>query len=117
MGRVILLEMFTGKSPTDDMFKDGRSLYEFVATTWPERVMEIIDPLLFLEEEEIRNDKDKSPIVHEGSTSGTNLEEKIKESLVLIIEIGLLCSTPSLKTRMNMKDVGNKLLVVRDSIL
>ncbi|XP_043699876.1 putative receptor-like protein kinase At3g47110 [Telopea speciosissima] len=42
-----------GKSPTHDMFKDGRSLHEFAAAAWPERVMEIADPLMFLEEEEV----------------------------------------------------------------
>ncbi|XP_042487589.1 probable LRR receptor-like serine/threonine-protein kinase At3g47570 isoform X1 [Macadamia integrifolia] len=114
---VILLEMFTGKSPIDDMFKDGRSLHEYAAAAWPERLMEIADPLLFLEEEETRNYREESPIVHEGSRSGINAGQKIRESLVPIIQIGLSCSNPSPRARMTMKDVGNKLHVVRDSIL
>ncbi|XP_042483013.1 probable LRR receptor-like serine/threonine-protein kinase At3g47570 [Macadamia integrifolia] len=115
---VILLEMFTGKSPIDNMFKDGRSLHEYVAAAWPERLMEIADPLLFLEEEEeIRNNREESPIVHERSRSGINAREQIRESLLLIIQIGLSCSNPSPRDRMTMKDVGNKLHVVRDLIL
>ncbi|XP_042487590.1 probable LRR receptor-like serine/threonine-protein kinase At3g47570 isoform X2 [Macadamia integrifolia] len=106
-----------GKSPIDDMFKDGRSLHEYAAAAWPERLMEIADPLLFLEEEETRNYREESPIVHEGSRSGINAGQKIRESLVPIIQIGLSCSNPSPRARMTMKDVGNKLHVVRDSIL
>ncbi|XP_042480205.1 probable LRR receptor-like serine/threonine-protein kinase At3g47570 isoform X2 [Macadamia integrifolia] len=106
-----------GKSPIDDMFKDGRSLHEYVAAAWPEQLTEIADPLLFLEEEEIRNNREESPIVHERNRSGINAGEQIRESLLLIIQIGLSCSNPSPRARMTMKDVGNKLHVVRDSIL
>ncbi|XP_042482205.1 probable LRR receptor-like serine/threonine-protein kinase At3g47570 [Macadamia integrifolia] len=77
---VILLEMFTTKSPTNDMFKDGRSFHEFVAAAWPEQLTEIVDPLLFLEEVEIKNDRDESPIVHEGSRSGINTRAKSKKA-------------------------------------
>ncbi|XP_043699874.1 putative receptor-like protein kinase At3g47110 [Telopea speciosissima] len=115
---ILLLEMFTGNSPTDDMFKDGQSLHEFVAAAWPERVMEIADPLLFLEEEEFRNVIEESPIIHQGSRSGNAaVEIIISESLVPIIHIGLSCSDISRRNRITMKDVGNKLKAVRDSIL
>ncbi|XP_043698834.1 probable LRR receptor-like serine/threonine-protein kinase At3g47570 [Telopea speciosissima] len=113
---ILLLEMFTGKSPTNDMFKDGRSLHEFATAAWPERVMEIADPLMFLEEEEVRNEIQVSPIIPQGSRSG-NAEEKIKESLVPIIHIGLSCSDLLPRNRITMMDVGNKLHAVRDSIL
>jgi serine/threonine protein kinase len=28
---ILLLEMFTGKRPTDDMFKDGLNIHKFIA--------------------------------------------------------------------------------------
>nr|DAD26682.1 TPA_asm: hypothetical protein HUJ06_028150 [Nelumbo nucifera] len=40
----ILLEMFMGKRPTDDMFKDGLTLDKFAAIAFPENVMEVLDP-------------------------------------------------------------------------
>ncbi|GMP79102.1 hypothetical protein CsSME_00034772 [Camellia sinensis var. sinensis] len=39
---ILLLGMFTGKKPTDDMFKDHLNLHNFVKNALPERVMEII---------------------------------------------------------------------------
>jgi serine/threonine protein kinase len=40
---VLLLEMFTGKRPTDDIFKDGLSIHNFTAMALPERVMDTVD--------------------------------------------------------------------------
>lgn len=40
---ILLLEMLTGKRPTDDIFKDNQSLRQFAKMVLPEEVMEIID--------------------------------------------------------------------------
>ncbi|KAK2631506.1 hypothetical protein EUGRSUZ_L02820, partial [Eucalyptus grandis] len=48
---VLLLEMFTGLSPTDEMFKDDYSIRNFVAEALPERVLEITDDILLQERE------------------------------------------------------------------
>ena len=48
----LLLEIFTGKRPTDDIFTDGLNLPQFVAMALPENVMEVLDPSLLLAEEE-----------------------------------------------------------------
>ncbi|XP_057766266.1 probable LRR receptor-like serine/threonine-protein kinase At3g47570 [Salvia miltiorrhiza] len=41
---IILLEMFTNKRPTDDLFGDDQNLHRFVSSALPDRVMEIVDP-------------------------------------------------------------------------
>ncbi|CAL2229001.1 unnamed protein product [Prunus armeniaca] len=46
---ILLLELFTGKRPTDDMFKDGLSIHQLAAMALPDHVMDIIDPSLLLE--------------------------------------------------------------------
>ncbi|MFQ6647187.1 hypothetical protein Gotur_020119 [Gossypium turneri] len=46
---ILLLEMFTGKRPTHDMFKEGFSIHNFVMAALPERITEIIDPILLQE--------------------------------------------------------------------
>lgn len=46
---IVLLEMFTGKRPTDNMFVDGLNLHNFVKEALPQGVKEIADPRLFLE--------------------------------------------------------------------
>ncbi|MFQ6647189.1 hypothetical protein Gotur_020119, partial [Gossypium turneri] len=43
---ILLLEMFTGKRPTDEKFKEGLSLHNFVKSALPDRVIEILDPIL-----------------------------------------------------------------------
>ncbi|CAL5322649.1 unnamed protein product [Camellia sinensis] len=43
---ILLLEMFTGKRPTDDMFKDSLNLHNFVKIALPYRVVEVADPML-----------------------------------------------------------------------
>ena len=40
---VLLLEMFTGKAPTDAMFVDGLTLQGFVEIAFPEKLMDIVD--------------------------------------------------------------------------
>ncbi|KAL9238180.1 hypothetical protein vseg_012643 [Gypsophila vaccaria] len=41
--------MFTGKRPTDDMVGEGRSLRQCLEAALPERLMEILDPVLIQE--------------------------------------------------------------------
>lgn len=43
---ILLLEMFTGKRPTDEMFKDGFTLHRVARMAIPEGVVSIIDPRL-----------------------------------------------------------------------
>ncbi|XVF24094.1 hypothetical protein REPUB_Repub13aG0097700 [Reevesia pubescens] len=55
---ILLLEMFTGKRPTDEMFKENLNLHKFVKTALPNRVAEITDPIL-LQESFTFNDEPK----------------------------------------------------------
>uniref|UniRef100_J3N264 Receptor kinase-like protein Xa21 n=2 Tax=Oryza brachyantha TaxID=4533 RepID=J3N264_ORYBR len=43
---ILLLEMFTGKAPTHEMFSDGLTLQKYVEMAYPELLMDIVDPLL-----------------------------------------------------------------------
>lgn len=101
---ILLLEMFTGKRPTDDMFKDGLSLHSFVTMAIPDRVVEVADPAI-LEEAEVAED--------------LNIKNSILGSLISIFRTGILCSAEFPKERMNMKDVVMELqaLRVRDPLL
>ena len=40
---ILLLEMFTGKRPTDNMFHDSLSLRDFVKETLPKQIIDIIE--------------------------------------------------------------------------
>lgn len=43
--------MFTGRRPTDDIFEDGLTLHDFVKSSLPERVREVMDLHLVLGDE------------------------------------------------------------------
>ena len=38
--------MFLGKRPTDNMFKDGLNLHNFAKMALPEKLVQIVDPIL-----------------------------------------------------------------------
>ncbi|KAJ9559375.1 hypothetical protein OSB04_013989 [Centaurea solstitialis] len=44
---ILILELFTGNRPTNEMFSNSLSLHSFVKMAIPDQVMEITDPVLF----------------------------------------------------------------------
>ncbi|XP_044330067.1 probable LRR receptor-like serine/threonine-protein kinase At3g47570 isoform X2 [Triticum aestivum] len=96
---VLLLELLTGKRPTDDMFVDGLSLCKFSESMFPDRVAEILDPHMAHEE-------------HQGCT-----EAWMERYIVPLVALGLSCTMESTKDRPGMKDVCAKLSDIRASFL
>ncbi|XP_037494129.1 probable LRR receptor-like serine/threonine-protein kinase At3g47570 [Jatropha curcas] len=94
---ILLLEMFTRKRPTDDMFKEGWNLHKFVKSAFPNGVSAIVDPIL----------------IQEG---GQSINKIIMECLISILEIGICCSAESPIDRMNIGDVAIKLCLIRDRL-
>ncbi|XP_019179632.1 PREDICTED: probable LRR receptor-like serine/threonine-protein kinase At3g47570 [Ipomoea nil] len=103
---VLLLEIFTRKSPTDDIFIDGLNLHEYVRISIPHRVMEIADPTLLYRKEDSWS-KSSSQIGH----------DRVVEILLLVFKIGIACSVDSPRERMDACTAMNKLLAIRGSLL
>ncbi|XP_028057308.1 receptor kinase-like protein Xa21 [Camellia sinensis] len=101
--RILVLEMFTGKRPTNEMFKDGLSLHSFVKEALPYSVSQISDPTLFKIEGE------EEEIFIRG--------EKIVECMSLILEIGFICSSKLPRERMDINDAAAKLHFIKDTLL
>ncbi|KAK9187371.1 hypothetical protein WN944_018765 [Citrus x changshan-huyou] len=95
---ILLLEMFTRRRPTDAMFNEGLTLHEFVKMALPDKVMEIVDPSLLLEET-------------------ANNYSWIEDCLVAVIGTGVTCSMESPMERMEMRDVVAKLRHARETFL
>ena len=104
---ILLLEMFTGRRPTDELFKDDLNLHNFVKLALPGRVMEIVDQSVFNEVGETQN------MV---SCWSDWTSEQI-ESLVLVFQIGLACSAESPRDRMDMRRVALDLLSIKGKFL
>ncbi|OWM83855.1 hypothetical protein CDL15_Pgr004286 [Punica granatum] len=109
---ILVLEMFTGKRPTDNMFGDGLNLHSFAKAALPEQVLQIIDPVLLGESQ----NKDDSRGIRRSQRSHERLL-KIQECLVSIVEIGVVCSSEVLRDRMSMGDVAAALQAVRNKLL
>ncbi|XP_031253741.1 probable LRR receptor-like serine/threonine-protein kinase At3g47570 [Pistacia vera] len=99
---ILLLEMFTGKRPTDEMFNGDMNLHDFVKAAIPERVIEIVDPILLQETEE-------------GQTSLRS--HSVRECLIAIFGIGVTCSSRLPSERMNMDDVTTQLHSIKNKLL
>ncbi|KAK2636943.1 hypothetical protein Ddye_031735 [Dipteronia dyeriana] len=110
---ILLLEMFTGKRPTDSLFNDGITLHEFAKMALSERVLEIVEPTLLLEARTGNN----SVETYARRLRRGEGRDGIEECLVGILRIGVVCSMKSPAERMEMSDVVAKLCAVRESFL
>ncbi|KAL7176585.1 hypothetical protein ACSBR2_030008 [Camellia fascicularis] len=93
---ILLLEMFTNKRPTDDLFKDHLNFHNFVKNALPDRVMEIVDPYILLEHTRI---------------------SWIKDDIVSILRIGIACSMKSPTNRMEMGSVISELRKIKNTYM
>ena len=97
---IMLMEMVTGKKPTDNMFVEGMDLRKWVSTCFPDQVGEVVDKNLLRR------------------TTMTNTEEnKEFNCLSQLINVGLLCTKESPLERPNMMDIVSSLQRTRDTFL
>nr|GME20472.1 Retrovirus-related Pol polyprotein from transposon TNT 1-94 [Ipomoea batatas] len=102
---ILLLEIFTGKSPTNDSFIDGLNLHEYAKVSLPDRVIEIADPTMLYRKED--SSSKSSQISH----------DKVVEILVSVLGIGIACSVNSSSERMNACTAMNKLRTIKANLL
>lgn len=108
--------MFTGRRPTDDMFKDDLSIHKFVAMALPEHAMDVIDITMLDEEKTADDETNEEKAIIRNSNAQSNAS-RIQECVVSAMSIGISCSSSSPRDRMAMSSVVNKLHDIRDSFL
>lgn len=102
---VTLLELFTGKSPTDECFTGELNLIKWVESCYPEDIMEVIDhklPELFVDLE------------YKGRTISSDMQ---KDCLIKVIGVALSCTVNTPVNRIDMEDVVSKLRRAKDNLL
>ena len=104
---IFLLEMFTGRQPTDELFRDDLNLHNFVKLALSGRAMEILDQSVFNKVGENKN------IV----TCWSDWTCEHTECLILVFQIGLACSVESPGDRTNMRRVALELLLTKGKFL
>ena len=88
---VLLLEMLTGKRPTDETFNEGLSLPSFVNEAFPERIIEIVD----------------SAILRQMSDVESNLpDQRTIRCVIQLIKVALSCTAQLPIHRIKMQQVA-----------
>ncbi|CAN6565426.1 unnamed protein product [Malus baccata var. baccata] len=108
---ILLLEMLTGKMPTDDMFKGGMDLHNFVMMALPERVGEICDPVLVQVEE---SSSSTNPRSNRGNHATNDRGKRVVECLTSIASLGVACSVAMPRERKDMSNVVAELSLIKD---
>lgn len=110
---ILLLEMFTGRRPTNEIFEQGFSIHQFIKTTLPEKLMEIVDPSLQIDVVEAHT----KTIISSSEPRLVMTNACVQKSLQSLLSIGLACSVDSPQERMNMRNVIRELYSVKKEFL
>ncbi|KAL2348765.1 hypothetical protein Fmac_002765 [Flemingia macrophylla] len=98
---ILVLEMFTGRKPTDEIFGDCQNLHNYVKKSFSDDLFQILDPSL----------------VPEKMKNSQNLSPEVEHCLASLFNIGLACSVESAKERMTIIDVNKELNKIRNTFL
>lgn len=99
-----MLEIFTGKRPTDKLFEDNVNLHLFVRLALPDQIMDIVDGSALCGE-------------MTGEDANKNISSEQIKCLVSIFQLGLACSAETPQERINMEQVYRELIIIRDRFL
>ncbi|KAK4484210.1 hypothetical protein RD792_011432 [Penstemon davidsonii] len=94
---ILLMEMFTRKSPTDEMFSGELTMRRWMSESFPDYIMHLIDAELLKEDERTIS------LTHQ-------------KSLTLIIGLALECTADVPEERLDMKVVLKRLKVIKTEL-
>ncbi|CAI0396745.1 unnamed protein product [Linum tenue] len=109
---ILLFEIFTGKRPADEIFKNDLSLRNFVGNALSEKLIsKVVDPILL-------NELSLGQATHSNVTSSSNSSEEanynkchiLEEAVISILEIGVACSPDYPEERVSMSEVVTRLV-------
>ncbi|XP_062198287.1 receptor kinase-like protein Xa21 [Phragmites australis] len=104
---VILLEMVTGKHPTDDIFKDGLNLHKLVESAFPQNIGEVLGNGLI-----------QCYKVDEGNHDSHNVNQAMvgmQSCIKQMAKLGLRCSVDSPKDRPAIQDVYSEIIRIKET--
>ncbi|CAO2148089.1 unnamed protein product [Urochloa humidicola] len=104
---ITILEMLTGKCPTDEMFANDLTLHKFVKKAFPQMVCEVVDPCII-------------PIAEDGDVVKTIEHDNhaiagIMRCILNLIKLGISCSVETPKDRPTMKDVYAEVIRINET--
>ncbi|XP_054783546.1 probable LRR receptor-like serine/threonine-protein kinase At3g47570 [Prosopis cineraria] len=97
---ILVLEMLTGKRPTEEMFKDGHNLHNYAKTAYPDNIVDIVDSALLSKE------------IKQTATARSEKINMENQTLISLFSIGLACSEETPKERANMMNTTRRLNLI-----
>ncbi|CDY50942.1 BnaC03g74420D [Brassica napus] len=91
---VLLLEMFTGKRPTNELFGGNFTLNSYTKSALPERVLDAVDKSIL--------------------QNGLKVGFPVVECLTLVLEVGLRCCEESPANRLATSEAKKELISIRE---
>ncbi|GMY21065.1 probable LRR receptor-like serine/threonine-protein kinase At3g47570 [Fagus crenata] len=115
---ILLLEMIIAKKPTDSMFQEGLSLSKFISEVHQSKILDIVDPRLFKDNESLtRSSSTCYSTGGDSSISSRNNNNSIgfrgEECVAAMVRVGLSCTAHSSKTRFTMREALSKLQEIK----
>ncbi|CAN1187557.1 Probable LRR receptor-like serine/threonine-protein kinase At3g47570 [Linum perenne] len=120
---ILLLEMFTGRRPTEETFKEGLSLHNIVKSALSNKqTMKVADPILLNElldrqTTDYSEDVSNSSIDISISNSSKETRKDLEELLSSILETGVACSSSFPEERMSMSEALLRLTTLKKFLL
>ncbi|KAK9725081.1 hypothetical protein RND81_05G121200 [Saponaria officinalis] len=102
----VLLELVTGKRPTDQMFQEEFNLHMFAEEALPDHILQIVDPTLVHTIEEVDSRR----------TIQDTAKQRVK-CMVSMVGVGVACSNHLPQDRMKITDAISKLRAARENLL
>ncbi|KAI3935887.1 hypothetical protein MKX01_004614 [Papaver californicum] len=114
---IMLLEMFTGRSPTHEGFNGGISLVKWVESVYRNDILQVLDPQLqMLHQTSVPS----LPILTSGVTgSSCNFEDMQIEHgfFISTIGVGLSCAVDAPEMRITIREALQRLKKIRDTLV
>ncbi|XP_074279752.1 uncharacterized protein LOC141605021 [Silene latifolia] len=105
---ILLLELMTAKSPTDNMFKEGYSLRLHAEAALPDQVLQIVDPSL--EEDNLTEEAEDPREIQD------EFQRRV-ECITTVISVGVWCSNHLPQQRIKIVEARSRLESARDKLV
>lgn len=108
---ILVLELFTCRSPTHEMFGGGVTLKSWVQQYFPTNVEKVIEPGLIEEMSNFCED------IIGNNPQCLSQSQRQRDCLVTVVEVGLSCAAESPDARITIRDALRKLTKAEDMLL
>lgn len=97
---IVLLEMLTGKRPTDHLFVDELNIVSFVERSFPDKILDVVDGSL---QEEIKCTQINNVVAEKGAY----------QCLFSLIQVALSCTRQIPGERTTMREAASRIRVIK----